>query len=298
MKHHNLTWFLHKPIDEREKDLYQRAQQAGFSTLTICLIFVLLGAWMFPTVSLNISVIGWMALLVLLLAYISGWFVLRDEDIKLDHPTPDKELRKQARNFWFALIAVAAMNILFVIAAPEYYFRFICSFGLFAYFYSFGTALRLSKQFPLPVRIALAIFLPIPTIVWVAMNTTSTFKKIAAMVGLTFATALSLIIMILALRQFVVSPFYLTTNAFAPEYTQGQYVLASYRQTHPTAEQYIIYDRLGDTMPVTFAQVIELTDATHYRVRVAVGEEVIAQDQIIGTILPTDSLFGWLSAGN
>ena len=66
------------------------------------------------------------------------------------------------------------------------------------------------------------------------------------MLVLCVAIVVSLFGMIIAVRQFVVSPYYIATDAFAPTYTKGQYVLVSYRQMHPTAGQYIMYYTVGE----------------------------------------------------
>lgn len=290
-KFENVFWWQYKPVDEREEELYRKAYSRAFKTLFVLLLSVAAGISAVPKITGG--VVGVAIIVIITIAYVAGWTVVRNEELSLQRENHMHGIRLmhrdttiQLRNVYpalglliglygFILLAwpatvVVATAITFVIA------RVLLSVGAYS----------VTNHFEPAVRWMMVIFFPLTAILFGRMKERNVAGFIGALLLSVALYAACFTLPVIAARE-IVTPFVITTNAFAPELPNGAYRFIDKRMYAPIEvnDFVIIQDGTWRVCRVTGRE------NETYTLQTASGERVAKRSEIVGRVMNESTWF-------
>jgi hypothetical protein len=223
----NFFWFMHKPVDEREEALYGKAYRRALSVLWTGLAIILIVGGTYVTnrdKDIYIFNTNTAKIILLVLSYLSGWLLLRKEELSYSQ-TSDPLAPRFSKRFWFWLAVINAAVLLVMFINPKTYIVdiFVLVFGYFILLINWSW--RTTRKFSAHVRILLTVFVPFIAIPLGLSQGKSLGRKVASVISFALGLVALPLIVIALVRLFIVFPVIINTTAFQPDLKQGTYML-------------------------------------------------------------------------
>lgn len=269
---------MHKPADEREQVLYQKAYRQSLNWLWISLAILAVLFYYTAAKTVNAGDIFLLALAVLIISYFGGWYVLRREELVYQ----DDELNRNfsSKKFWGALLVLYLYVVIAMAVSPQAYLIhvLILIFGLYLLMLIWAWAL--TKNLDTHIRIILSLIFPYITIPLFTSKNRHILYRLAKIVGFNFAIPISAMIFVGIVRLFLVSPIIIGTNAFEPELHEGAWMLVSKTDKTFDVNDYIV---VNDNGPRVGRIIRQQNDKL--LVKFASEEKSVNKHEIEGTLL-------------
>ncbi len=282
MKAQNFFWFLNKPTDERENEIYNLAYSRAFKfiMLALAVIFILSAKadLNFPT-----YLIFFVTFLLLVVTHVIGWATLKNEDLSdEDESIPGK------KPLWL-LYVIPGVLIIYGIAVMFLFSEFdsiikllVLGFGLMQLLlieYSFV----LTKKMPLYVRLILSVLYPLFAIFLVTSKNynKSKIKAILESIGYNVILAIISIVLVFGARMFVFTPFYNATDYFEPELKKGEYMIVNRIFKEFYAGEYVVYKNQENRFVI--GRIKSVSDNT-LNLETTAGDISVEDGQVLGKI--------------
>ncbi|MBI2410618.1 MAG: S24/S26 family peptidase [Candidatus Kerfeldbacteria bacterium] len=284
MKHpKNVLWFLHKPQDEREIAMYQRAYHRAFLalalTLSVALLISIVTAPFISDVSLSFVLVG--ILFALFIAHSVGWLQIYTEDVS----TGDDATQTRLTVVHFLGIVLTSMVLvtLLMLWKPAFYFLwFMVTYGsihLYIIFWAFAV----TRHLPLYLRLLLCLLVPEITVAIYHPAAKNSGKKISLFFGLVCIYFATQLFGALVVRGTIADLFYVNTPAFEPTYMQGEFVIVDRREKNIEPGMYVVF-RPTEKPGFTFAEVLAV-NGDMLNVKTSSTQVDIPRSTVVGKVL-------------
>jgi signal peptidase I len=295
MKFENLFWWQYKATDEREQELYRMAYSRAYKTLTVFLVCGGIFLSAYPN-AVNPKLLLLALIVILAIAYIAGWTVVKNEELALQKTNPVREATQVffTKNPVLKTMAtgIGAVYIFYGITLlywPEKVV--ILTIGMVValrILLSIG-AYSVTKHFEHTVRWLMIIFIPLTAIFFGRMKQ----RNVTGFIG---AFLISLILYVAVLcepifvaRTYVVTPFTITTDAFAPELPKGAYRFVDKR----SATTIVVNDFVIIEQGRWFVARVNTIEGDTYTVQTSTEEKTVQRPEITGRVMNETS---WVEA--
>ncbi len=290
----NLFWFLHKPVDERERLLYLRAYQRvlGFWSLLLLVGFVLFSVPVFgKELTLRPKMIALGIELLLYISVIVGWTALRKDELEIQ-TAPEKEVRPKISTLVATYLLILVNTVLVLRLFPQYYLfiLFIAVFGGWAIYILY--AWRASRHMLLPIRILLCCTVPIIVLVYVHMSHRTSvvvrvIKSLLVSWVLLFVIAISSAV---GITLGGTSSYYIQTDHFAPDVPKQSRVFATRSFQELVPGDYVIYLHYQDESGRPTLGKVLSQEGEEITIEHSTGEETVSVERIIAKVIELKGL--------
>jgi signal peptidase I len=294
MKFENLFWWQYKPSDEREQELYRKAYSRAYKTLTVLLVCgaVFLSAYPFDV---DPKLLFFAVIAVLGIAYVAGWTVVKGEELTLQKTNPVRQVtqvfftkNQTLKGVIGAIGSLYGTYILVVLYWPEMVVPVTVGVMLLIRVLLSVGAYGVTKQFEPTVRWLMVIFIPLTAIFFAHMKKRTVIGFIGSvLVSVVMYTAvLSLPLMVA--RTYIVTPFTITTDTFAPELPKGAYRFVDKREK----ASIVVNDYVIIKVDKWYVMQVQAIAGDIYTVKnETLGERQVSRSEIIGRVINEESWF-------
>lgn len=284
----NFLWFLHKPTDEREQALYHVAyQRVLFFLLGLFLIFSLFTGFFSlgeHTFSAPVWILDLGVDLVFLVCIFLGWNVVRKEELE---SLSQKVTQPQRISLILgSLVLVLVVGLTLGHFFPAWFLLIYMLTALLSWIViSIFSWYSLQKSIPVLLRVYLTILYPLFVLVFSRLPSKITVWKFISSSILGFFLHILLFLTITFGFLFATgTPYYVSTNAFAPELPQGERILATKSFGSLAVNDFIVFlgptgETEGGTTP-TIGKIMQVEPML--KVQTSRGEMAVDPKDILG----------------
>jgi hypothetical protein len=226
----NALWFLYKPADEREKELFYHAYARSFNFLMGALITLVLALRWWSDVFRGFTSFGTLLVILIAVAYYLGWKTLKNEEL-----TIQTQFSAHLPSLYIVCGVLGSVGVLYF--ASLYFFRDYRDLLVVIFTIIWAVVVRVVAWFStdklqLPTRIALVLALPFLTLLLSRTQGVKLSDRLFKVFGwLLIAVVISVAFLAIFLMQTRIVPVevkvsetpYVTVSEFAPELNKGQY---------------------------------------------------------------------------
>ncbi|GEM_PF-1899192 len=285
----NILWFLHKPVDEREQVLYSKAYQRALGVILISfvLLIIVFSLFQLHTVPGIGTVVPYVFWIILVIADVTGWNTLREEEIEV---TDVLSTSLKVKYIFFAAVVVILSQIAITFVFPELYLiaGFVTLFGLQGILIVFAW-IATPKVF-LPFRILLTVLFPLYVIVFLKLKRKNLVIRFFESVVISFFLVTIFIgglfiINMFLLRGRIVTPVYISTAYFEPDLPEKSMQYVDLRDRNFQLHDFVTF--IGDDGKLRVGKIIAV-DTGMVSIENSNGVHSLKMEEINGRILDKD----------
>ncbi len=276
----NVFWFLHKPANERESAVFDKAYRNSLHLLWLSLAFLTIAFATLGNLKISSNWLAGILFLLLVTSYSAGWVTLKDEDLTYASATTIPLPRPA--NYLSKILVILALGFIMSYAAPAMYFSILIIVTVFIAAVLSVWSWRVTTSLPTYIRVPISLFLPAFGIAFAYHRNRQTSMRVFLGLVYMMTHLIAIMALIVSIRIFVVEPLVIATNTFEPELVSGQRVLINKVEQHFQPGDFVLIK--GTNGRKLVAKVIDV-QATEARVQTSVGEMTVMPDQIIGIVI-------------
>lgn len=203
----NWLWFLYKPQDEREKELYYQAYARAFNFAMIVLFISFLASRIIPHTLRNSYqefsqlllplFLPLYFLVIIVVAYFIGWTSLRREDI--GKVSDFGKNLPSTRLIWGVLGGLHIVFIAILLLSKEFYYSIFIGWGVVWIIAVRIIAWRSTNKLQLPMRLIIVGCIPLLTIIFSRLRSQGFLKRTgkAILVGISLVLGVNMVIILI-----------------------------------------------------------------------------------------------------
>ncbi len=279
-----LFWSDFEPADEREAHLYANAYRRSLFFLwqAFPIIFMLL--LVLPgDIQISHTTVLIVSVVLVLGSFLAGWTVLRGQGVAMKKRVIKKH--EWTLTFYLHLVSILFfMSLIAVSTGPALYF--IAGLGLLVGI-SVANILWLwqwTKGRPLHIRLLIIVFLREFALGYMAGGTTKKWMRVLQAIGFAIGIGALLMTFFVLSRTYFVEPFVITTDAFAPEVQNGDYVLVDKQLMSVEVGELVIFRTSDDDKAVVGR--VESREGEIWSIKTEQAVGMVDQAALVGEIFP------------
>jgi len=279
----NLLWLFYKPADEREESIYKEAFERSFAIMILILAGTIFQSLIY-SIEASSDTIALYCSGLLIIGYIAGWSRLKNEELTLEYKKlPDFRTKKYLTIL--GIIGLVSLLLLIGLAFTSSFIAFYLFYLLLSVFLIHIILLHwtwtVAEPLPKYIRLVATLLLGPGFILFMKWKKKNVWTLIGSQIVASALYAVLFVVLLIPLRLFVVQPFYIETDYYAPEYSQGDYVIVQMGTKGVQTGDYVIYK---DQEQEVFVGLVQDIIDSAYSIESSVGLYTVPEDMLIGEV--------------